>query len=447
MNAAIESRFDGCFEIEQIRKRVTVQPEPLGDLSQLNPMIAGEVLLDRLKQIYLPNQFSLTFIQEMVGRSDLFSRSLFTSERDYQSKIYNPPDVEVAPICLSGLAGVGKSQTIAALMRLLPSNAEFESTHFQDKVPLVSYWYASARDKARGRQLLADFLLNFDPTEQKTNASQLLNLCRCIVHRHGVSLLLLDETQHIVKGQGTAVVTDILLTLARIGLPMIYLANYSLLHKLMGRNQEDTQRLLIQPRVMQPDDPAGTDWKAYVAECVRVSSGQIRASEGEFAAELYRLTFGLKRLAVHLLSLAYIECRKARRSHIVLSDLSQAYRSTEYSSSRRDVEELYRIAVEGPRGTKRKDLYCPLEVAATRTSNIVQFARQERDERVTALAIDSSMTEQERKAIKHIESASRSPHAKPPRRKPLPKATLDETQVAFAKFVEEMSSGKPKKPT
>ncbi len=56
-------------------------------------------------------------------------------------------------------------------------------------------------------------------------------------------------------------VTDILLTLARIGLPMIYLANYSLLHKLMGRNQEDTQRLLIQPRVMQPDDPAGPDWR------------------------------------------------------------------------------------------------------------------------------------------------------------------------------------------
>lgn len=93
------------------------------------------------------------------------------------------------------------------------------------------------------------------------------------------------------------------------------------------------------------------------------------------------------------------------------------------------------------------DLYCPLEAPAARTSNIVQFARQERDERVTALAIDSSMTEQERKAIKHIESASRSPHAKPPRRKPLPKATPGETQMAFAKYVEEMKSGKPKKPS
>jgi hypothetical protein len=445
MNAVIESRFSGCFEIEQIRQRVTVRPEPLRDLSRLNPVIAGEVIMVRLKQIFLPNQFSLAFIQEMVGRADLFTRSVFTNERDYQAKIYNPPDIEVAPICLSGLAGVGKSETVAALMRLLPSNIEFESSHFQDKVPLVSHWYASARDKARGRQLLAEFLLDSGPAGKSTNASQLLNLCRRIVYRHGVSLLLLDETQHIVKGQGTALVTDILLTLARIGLPMIYLANYSLLHKLLGRNQEDTQRLLTQPRVMQPDDPAGQDWKAYVAECVRVSSGQIRANEGEFASELYRLTFGLKRLAVHLLSLAYIECRKAGRSYIVLGDLSQAYRSTEYSSSRVDVEELYRIGVEGPRGTKRKDLYCPLDIPAHK-SNIVQFAMQERDERVTALAIDSSMTLQERETIKHIESASRSPHAKLPRLKPLPKATLEETQVAFAKYVEQTKSGKPKKP-
>lgn len=38
------------------------------------------------------------------------------------------------------------------------------------------------------------------------------------------------------------------------------------------------------------------------------------------------------------------------------------------------------------------------------------------------------MTEQEREAIKQLESASRSRHAKPPRRKPLPKVTLGETQ-------------------
>lgn len=446
MNTVIKSRFDGCFEIEQIRQRVTVRPEPITDLSRILPVLAAAELVQRLKEIYLPNQFSLAFIQELVGRADLFSRSVFTSERDYQAKIYQPPNVEVTPICLTGLAGVGKSETIAAVMKLLPTNIEFESSHFADKVPLVSHWHASARDKARGKQLLADFLRDSVSAGKRTSASQLLDMCRRLVYRQGVSLLFLDETQHIVKGQGTALVTDILLTLARIGLPMIYLANYSLLHKLTDRNQEDTQRLLLQPRIMLPDDPAGEDWKAYVAECVRVSNGQIRANEEELASELYTLTFGLKRLAVHLLGLAYIECRKAGRRHIALGDLSNAARSTEYSISNKEVVELYRIAVEGPRGTKRKDLYCPLDIPAAHKSNVVQFARQERDERVTALAIDSSLTLQEREALEQIESPSRSPRAKPPRRKPLPKATLEESQMTFAKYVEQLKSGKPKKP-
>lgn len=446
MNTVIESRFDGCFEIEQIRQRVTVRPEPLSDLSRMLPVLAAAELAQRLKEIYLPNLFSLAFIQEVVGRADLFSRSVFTSERDYEAKVYQPPNVEVAPICLTGLAGVGKSETIAAVMRLLPANIEFESSHFPGKVPLVSYWHASARDKARGKQLLADFLLDSAPTEKRMSEAQLLHMCRRLVYRRGVSLLFLDETQHIVKGQGTALVTDILLTLARIGLPMIYLANYSLLHKLTDRNQEDTQRLLLQPRIMLPDDPAGEDWNAYVAECVRVSNGQIRAEEEELAAELYTLTFGLKRLAVHLLGLAYIECRKAGRRYIALGDLSNAARSTEYSISNKEVVELYRIAVEGPRGTKRKDLYCPLDIPAAHKSNVVHFARQERDERATALAIDSSLTLQEREVLEQIESPSRSPHTKPPRRKPLPKASLEETQKAFAKYVEQLKSGKPKKP-
>ncbi|MBH3356707.1 transposase [Pseudomonas guariconensis] len=446
MNTTIETRFSGCLELEQIRQRVTVRPEPVGDLSGVDPVLAGTSLAETLKQIYLPNQFSLSFIQEMVGRADVFSRSLFASERDYHAKIYDPPEVEVAPLCLTGLAGVGKSQTISALRRALPAPIEFESSHFKEKVTLVSHWYASARDKAGGRQMLADFVLGSEPTSKGPNTNKLLNLCRRIVNRDGISLLILEETQHATPGKGVTLVTNILLTMAVIGPPMVYVANYSLLHKLLDRNSEDKQRLLSEPRIMLPDDPDGQDWKAYIAECVRVSSGQIRAQQGELAAELYRSTFGLKRLAVQLLKLAYIECRKAGRRHLGLGDISQAYRSSEYWSNRVDVEELHRIAVEGLGRRARKDLWCPLEIPAARKSNILQFARQERDERVIAQAIDSSMTAQEREAVKQLEPASRSPEAKAPRRKPIPKATPEETQMAFAKYVEQTNSDKPKKP-
>lgn len=445
MNTQIETRFSGCFEIEQIRQRVTVRPEPVGDLSQKIPRIAADVLLDRLKQIFLPNQFALDFIQELVGRADLFSRSIFTNERDHNKKLYNPPDANVPLICLTGLAGVGKTETIAAMARLLPVDIEYESGHFHGKVPLVPYWYASANEKARGNQLLLDFL---GPSEdgKRPTASQLLSACRRRVYLHGVSLVFLDETQHIVKGLGSALVTDILLTLTKIGPPTIFLANYSLLHKLNSRNQEDTQRLLSQPRVMHPDDPNGKDWRAYVAECIRVSDGQIRANVDEFADELYRLTFGLKRLAVNLISLAYIECRSRKRNYIALGDLSAANLTPEYCSSRVSVDELKRIVLEGSRKSPRPDLYCPLDVPAPHNSNVFQFARRERDERVTAVAIDSSLTTHERKALKQIEPESRSPQAKPKRQKPVPKASAEDSKVDFVKYLEEFKPGKPKKP-
>lgn len=458
MNTVIDSRFSGCLDIDEIRQRVTVRPEPIGDLSRMDPALAGESFAQVLKQIYLPTQFTLSFIHEMVGRADAHSRSLFFSERNYIAKIYDPPEIEVAPICLTGLAGVGKSQTIEALRKVLPAPVEFECSHFDGKVKLISHWYASARGKASVKQILADFVrgsspanpadfvLGSEPNGRGQNTSKLLTLCRRIGTRDGVSLLILDETQHVTEGSGVALVTSMLLHMAVIGLPMVYVSNYSLLHKLAGRASEDKQRLLVEPREMSPDDPGGEDWKAYVAECVRVSSGQIRAPQDELAAELYRFTFGLKRLAVQLLKLAYIECRKAGRLHIGLVDINQAYRSLGYWSNRKDVEDLYRIEVEGPRGKSRKDLYCPLETPAAQKSNILQFAWHDRDERMTAKIIDSSMTLQEREAIQQIEPASRSPHAKAPRRKPIPKATPEETQAAFAKYVEQTKSNKPRKP-
>ncbi|MBF0762878.1 transposase, partial [Dysgonomonas mossii] len=58
----------------------------------------------------------------------------------------------------------------------------------------------------------------------------------------------MDETQHINTGEGASKVTDILLTMAAIGPPVIFVSNYSLVHRLFRRNSEDKQRLLSEPR-------------------------------------------------------------------------------------------------------------------------------------------------------------------------------------------------------
>lgn len=448
MSYIAESRFSGCLEIEQIRQRVTVRPTPIGNLAALTPTVAAETLVGVLRQIYLPTKFSLGFIHEMVTRADMHSRTLFASEREYVARLYNPPDAEVFPVCLAGLAGVGKSHTVAALQRALPAASEVRLDHFSEPIPLVSHWYASARGKAGGRQMLSDFLAGVEGNSRGSNTAKLLIECRRRAIRDGVSLLMLEETQHMNTGSGIALATNLLLTMTALGPPMVYVSNYSLLHKLLKRNSEDRQRLLSEPRIMLPDDPGSDDWLAYVAECVRVSNGQIKADPGELAIELYRSTYGLKRLVVHLLKLAYLESRNTKRGYINLADISQAYRSPEYWSYRQDVEDLNAIAVQRTSRAFRMDLRCPIPLPVAQKSSVVQFCSQERDERVNAKLIDSSMNPGEREAIKQIEPESRTlpKIGKAPRSKPSPKATHEEKLSAFSKYVEKVNRDKPKHP-
>jgi hypothetical protein len=447
MNETILTRFDGCSDINEIREKVTVRPDPVQALGDLDTMMGAEVLADALKQIYLPNEFSLGFIKEMVGRASLYSRKLFESQTAYLSRIYNPPEVEVAPVCLTGLAGIGKSQTIAALRKVLPPPLGFTCDHFEGTLQLVSYWYASARGKAGGRQLLADFVLD-GQQRSNYNSAKLLIECRRRVNRDGVSMLLLEETQHINTGQGASKVTDILLTMAAIGPPMIYVSNYSLVHKLLGRNSEDKQRLLSEPRVMLPDAPDGLEWRAYIAECVRVSAGHIQAPLDDLVNEIYRSTFGIKRLAVQLIKLAYIEARSSGRESIDITDITRAYRSPVYATNQKDVEELHMQALQNRTTGRRIDLRCPFELPSALRSNVVKFARADRDNRVINKVFHSSLNESERSAIEHIEpEASKATRStKAPRRPRLPQASKTDLTNAFEQILESMDPAKPKKP-
>lgn len=446
MNKTIEIRFDGYMDIEGIRKRVVVRPEPVPDLEALSPLVSAQLLEDRLKKLYLPNEFSLNFIHEMTSLAYLHNLKVFSSEAEYAARIFTPPEVEVSPICLTGLAGVGKSQTIAALGRALPPPVELTCDLYQGTVELTSLWYASARGKAGGKQLLLDFVQGGCNDSRGGNLKKLLVECRRMANRDGVTQVVLDETQHINTGEGASKVTDILLTMTAIGPPMIFVSNYSLVHKLLRRNSEDKQRLLSEPRIMLPDDPKSQDWADYVDECVRVSGGRVKAGKDEFAAELYRSTFGIKRLAVQLLKLAYLECRAAGRNRIELADLHKAYRSSAYTSNAMDVEDLQLEAINKG-SSKRLDLRCPFDLPVEYKSNVVNFTRTDRDQRVQARVFDSSATEAERSVLKHIGLPEEKTPAKSIRRAPVPKATQEDLERSFHLYMESPSpSSSPKKP-
>jgi len=447
MNNSVLSRFDGCSNLDRIRAIVTVRPKPLAGLSLMHSHIAAETIFYALKEIFIPNDFSLEFIKEMVDMAQLHSKRMFGTEESYVDKIYNPPEAEVTPVCLTGLAGIGKSQTIAALMKVMPEPTDSPYDHFNGPLSIRSYWHASARGKGTGKQMLSGFL-GGDAARGPTAAS-LLNDCRRQANMYVISLIILDETQHVSTGQGAAKVTDILLTLTAIGPPMVYACNYSLGHKLKKRNSEDKQRLLADPRVMLPDEPDSHAWQDYIQECMSVCNGHLKIDAAVLAEELYRATFGIKRLVVRLLKIAYLEARSAGRFDVVLADVDQAYASTAYSVSRGEVEELHRMAIQGG-SSGRLDLLCPFDLPKQPRSNVVSFSSADRHHRVVTKVLHSSLTVQERAAKQGMADVVPGLAAEPvkPKRLPrLPKPTTDDMIRNFEQFkTKSDSSAKPRRP-
>ncbi|PZW48222.1 Cdc6-like AAA superfamily ATPase [Pseudomonas sp. URIL14HWK12:I3] len=448
MNPTVDSRFHGYLDLEGIRDRITVRPQPVDDLQRYR-QLGADVLSSQLKKIYLPTQFSLDFIHEMLGRANLHHREIFSDQVTYNSGIFNPPINENFPICLTGLAGVGKSRTIQALLSALPPPVELSCGLFQGVVELNSFWYASARGKTSGKQILLDFLVASGKDRRKAiyaTVAELLDACRSIANRHGVSIAVLDEMQFISIGESASRVTDILINAANIGMPLIFVSNYSLIHKLWDRNSEDTQRLLAEPRIMLPDDPTSQDWINYVGECIRVSGDRVDADHGEFAAELYRSTAGLKRLVIQLLKHAYMQCFNAGRDRIQLVDLYDAYRSSQYSVSAHLVENLQKVAIG--RGSMRThaDLMCRFAIPAELKPSVVSSIDTKRAENVRNQVIDSALTPQEAQALEGLlkDSASASILPKSPRAASPPKASASDLVKNFGKHVEKVRS--PTKP-
>ncbi|MFF7063599.1 AAA family ATPase [Pseudomonas sp. NPDC008258] len=448
MNPTIDSRFHSYLDIEGIRDRITVRPQPVEDLQRYR-QLGADVLFRQLKKIYLPTRFSLDFIHEMLGRASLHHSGILSDQVTYNSGIFNPPVNESFPICLTGLTGVGKSRTIQALLHALPPPIELSCSLFQGVVELNSFWYASARGKSSGKQILLDFLVASGKDRLKASRAsltELLDECRSIANRHGVSITVLDEMQFISTGAGASKVTDILINAADLGMPLIFVSNYSLINKLWERNSEDTQRLLAEPRVMLPDDPTSQYWLDYVAECIRVSGDRVNADHGEFAAELHRSTAGLKRLVIKLLKHAYMQCFIAGRDRIQMVDLHDAYRSSEYSISARLVENLQKLAIGKGSMRAHADLKCRFAVPEESKRSVVSSIDTKRAENVRNQVIDSALTPQEAEALEGLlkDGASASKPPKSPRAASPPKASASDLVKNFGKHVEKVRS--PTKP-
>ncbi|WP_374321787.1 hypothetical protein [Pseudoxanthomonas kaohsiungensis] len=246
-------------------------------------------------------------------------------------------------------------------------------------------------------------------------------------------MLIADELQFLTQGQGNILPAKLLNQLGRLGPPLLFVANYILIHRLNKRPAEEKQRLLTKPHFLHPDAQGSQDWRSFINALLRIAPELSQLDADTCQKLLHTYTFGLRRLVVALLSQAYLLMRKRKANFVSIDDIEKAYLSFGYATSRSDVE----LLIAGlPRKERRPDLWCPLPGAdpphASGNSISPHPATDEFVRRRDEAALGASLTLTERDALHLAGGGNPKSTAEP--RPPRPKPTTTSLLEGAARF-------------
>lgn len=387
------NRFLPLLDRDEIRRRTRVAAQPVTGLRDLPMEVACQRVDEALSRIFVPTQRCCEILQHFVETAVSHCLGRYPSRKAFLAGCYEGqlPDCSMPPICLTGPAGSGKSKLIHALRRILPPDSSIRLNPGDHEFRLVASWNVSIRARSGIPELLESLL----PEARSGYYSH--EMTQRNAFQSGVALLTADEFQFLTQSaNANALVTQRLLELWGLQLPLIYIANYSLCHRLMRRPQEDVQRLLANPIVLEPEAPDSVDWHDLVREYKAACHEYLDIDPETDGDILHRYSAGLKRLSARLLVIAYRLVRKDGRHTITLRDIEKAYQSSQYTVNRRDVELMMNQWITGREA--RPDLWCPFGQPASSTQKLADHAKAMRN-RVTAEKIlKSSMTAEEREA-------------------------------------------------
>lgn len=421
------ARFNFALSDTELDRRVEIRAVPV-KIGNDTPQADAEALQAGLERVFLSGNQVRKLLRRLVDLARSQATSHFSSKDAYLTGVYQlfPWGSTTSPaICFCGLAGVGKSQILGALTRILPPPTLLDVIGHKN-IPLVSAWPMTLRDGISLNALLKPHLKSsssheahdeesgeYGKVEKDIKLPSLLGLARRRSWRDGVCILWVDEFQFVSQGsQANSKATALLLQFLGIGPRLVFVANFSLVHKLKRRNQEDRQRLVSQPWILDPEICSSAEWKALLAEYKQVAPDVFTFEVDEAESLIHQFTFGIKRLVVQLLVRAY-EVARQRDKHIVgLDEIKQAYKSSLYTSNREDVEILWRQCIE--KKMIKEDLWCPFDqthddvkVTEGEIGTNVSFAQKAIDSFETKIEdqlLDSALLPRERAAAQELES-------------------------------------------
>ncbi|MDC7714419.1 hypothetical protein PQU96_09795 [Vogesella sp. LYT5W] len=356
--------FDRFDTDESIRLAAYLPGVLVQNLAHLSVEEACQKLDQAWKAIFVPGPQHVELLRCLLEQARGFASSSYPTVKDYNRRRCSYMQGASAPQpirCLTGLAGVSKSSLIQAFERIcrLQPTAEFQTEGQRLMLYPVRYVKINGQPSVVG-------ILQGMSNPVALAGRRMTGMTGLMAHvgdwfmATATSTLVVDEMQFFTQSSSASTKTShLIMTLANLGPPLVYVANFSLVKKLMLRPQEERDRLLAAPMVLDP--PAADDqwWSDAIREYLAVSSDTFRLDAVSHAAVLHHYTAGLFRALRQLLLQAYREARAQDKDVVTLEEVKLAYGSRAYSSHRKDVEDLASLSISSQMAEKRPDLVCP----------------------------------------------------------------------------------------
>ena len=355
------ARFSGPWTDDVLRSRIAVRAKALTGLGKLGPAEAASRLEEHLKTVVVPTVQMVAALRVLIERAKAYCDLSYPNSVAVLALMYGPARVgsveNFQVTCLTGLAGVGKSALFDAFCRVFPTPEPID-IRGHARLELHACWRMTIRGRTGFSQLVNPHFRD----QTAVSPSRILDCAVKEAASQGVALTLADEFQFLASGSANTMMANLLFRLAKIGPPVIYACNFSMLHALWRRPQQDRDRLLPNPIILYPEQ-LDDDWTATVEGCIDVAEEFSQLRNKADIRLLHDYTFGIKRGLRSLLVQAYLQMRKSKHPRVTTSHITAAYLSPAYKAMREDVEEL--VSGVATPSKLRKDLSCPFDSTST----------------------------------------------------------------------------------
>lgn len=396
-------RFVELLDLGYIKQKAIVRVPPLTRLYDMPIELACKHLEDALDEVFYPTQQCIIALSRLVGMAHAHCMATYSGPKAFLGGVYadKAPLRDFSfPVCLTGLAGIGKSKLLKAFNRIVGADQKIVVDSQHPAFPMQGAWTVRVQARSSPKDVLRAL------TGFEGKAEELVEISRKMAFRNGIPLLMVDEFQFATGSENaSARVTQMLLSLGYVGIPYLFAANFSLLRRLQRRPEEEQQRLLSDPIILLPDSWSSEDWRNTLEAQIEVAPKVLRFDPEKDARSLHGFTAGRKRAMAKLILLAFREEHPYRRV-INLSSLEQAFHSPQYASYREEVEMIAKQSILNRPDKRRVDLWCPIPLPQDAAAEFSRDAHIAREAVVADLELKSSLTTHERKTLSDLEECA-----------------------------------------